>query len=53
MNAISFDFVLGDELVGAVFEDEAAGEVLGGRVRGQGKQQEGQEQCRQMEWPAW
>ena len=28
-DAVSFDFVLGGELVGAVFEDEALGEGLG------------------------
>jgi hypothetical protein len=29
-DAVAFDFILGDELIGAVFEDEAAGEILGG-----------------------
>ena len=29
-DAVAFDFIFRDQLVGAVFEDEAAGEILGG-----------------------
>ena len=31
---VAFDLILCDGLIGAVFEDEAVGEFLGGRMRG-------------------
>ncbi len=37
-DAVAFDFIFGDELIGAVFEDEAAGELLGGGVVGEEEQ---------------
>ena len=36
-DAVALHFILGDELIGAVFEDEAAGEFLG--VGGEGEQE--------------
>jgi hypothetical protein len=36
-NAVAFDFILGDGLIGTVFEDEAASEFLRGRARGEGE----------------
>jgi hypothetical protein len=40
--AVPFDFILGDQLVGAVFEDEAAGEILGRGVESKSKTEQGQ-----------
>src|SRR6202035_985709 len=40
--AVAFDFILSDQLVGAVFEDETAGEVLGRGVVSEGQTQHGE-----------
>ena len=40
-DAVAFDLIFCDQLVGAVFEDEAAGEFLG--VCGEGEQEQGHE----------
>ncbi len=42
-DAVAFDLILGDGLIGAVFEDKAAGEFLGGGVRGEGESEGRQE----------
>ena len=36
-DAIAFDFILGDGLIGTVLEDEAVGEFLSGRMRREGE----------------
>ena len=43
-DAVAFHFILGDELVGTVFQDKAAGEILGGRGKGECEPERGSEQ---------
>ena len=44
-NTVSFDFILCDGLIGAVFEDEAAGELLGGGLHRQSQDEGGERKC--------
>ena len=39
-HAVAFDLIFRDQLVGAIFEDEAAGEILGGGKRGEREQED-------------
>ena len=43
-DAVAFHFIFGYELVGAVFQDEAAGEILGRRGQGECEPERGSEQ---------
>jgi len=42
MDAVALEFILGDRLIGAIFEDEPAGEILGCRVESESEAEHGQ-----------